>query len=167
MTPELLAALHADAMTFPSAWRAKEFAEILTAPGVFLAPFPAQDEQTTGESARGAAPLSPPATPQAAQDLKGFALGRVTLDEAELLTIAVSPERRRQGIGRACLTAFEAEAQRRGAETAYLEVAASNIAALALYERAGWARHGTREGYYRAKDGRVDAILMRKHLRAD
>ena len=94
----------------------------------------------------------------------GFALARVAADEAELLTIAVDPGHRRQGIGSACCAAFEAEAKSRGAERAFLELAATNEAALRLYLASGWISHRCRKAYYRTPTGRVDAILMRKHF---
>lgn len=139
MTPTQLAALHARAMEVPGAWSEKDFEGLLAAPGVFLVT-PSHGVTT------------------------GFALGRVTLDEAELLTLAIDPEARRQGLGRDCLASFELEAAARGALSAYLEVAETNAAARALYRAAGWRETGVRRGYYRASGGRVDAILMSKPL---
>jgi ribosomal-protein-alanine N-acetyltransferase len=131
-----MAALHAAAMTVPPPWSEAEFASLLSARGCF----------TVG-------------------DARAFALGRVVLDEVELLTIATHPDCRRTGLGRACLAAFEAEAQARGARTAHLEVAAGNAAALALYEGAGYLWAGLRRGYYRGPDGaRIDALLLSKNL---
>jgi [ribosomal protein S18]-alanine N-acetyltransferase len=133
-----MAALHAAAMTVPRPWTEAEFAALLSTPGTFA----------TG-------------------DATAFALGRAILDEAELLTIATHPGRRRRGLGRACLAAFEAEARARGARTAHLEVAADNAAALALYEGAGWSRAGLRRGYYRGASGApVDALLLVRALSA-
>ena len=95
----------------------------------------------------------------------GFALGRVILDEAELLTIAVDPDQRRRGTGRMLLAAFEAEATRRGGTTAFLEVAADNTPALALYSTQGWRESGRRKGYYaRANAPAVDALILSKAI---
>ncbi|WP_212525021.1 GNAT family N-acetyltransferase [Actibacterium sp. MT2.3-13A] len=136
MTPEALAALHAGAFTTPRPWRAGEFETLLASPGVFV----------LGDAA-------------------GFVLGRVIADEAELLTIAVAPEARRQGKGRALVARFETEARARGAEDAFLEVAADNAPARALYHAAGYALAGRRKGYYHAPDGaRIDALVLRKAL---
>ncbi len=101
---------------------------------------------------------------KAPQLFRGFALGRVAADEAELLTIAVDPGHRLQGIGRACCAAFEAEAKSRGAVRAFLEVAATNEAARRLYLASGWIRNGRRQAYYRTSAGRADAILMSRCL---
>ena len=96
---------------------------------------------------------------------RAFALGRVIADEAELLTLATDPASRRQGLARACLAGFEDEARRRGAAQAFLEVAETNGAAVALYLAAGYQQSARREGYYRLDDGkRADALILTKKL---
>ena len=92
---------------------------------------------------------------------RGFLMGRVVAGEAELLTIAVEPAARRQGIGAALVAAFLAEVRARRAEVAFLEVAADNLGALGLYAAAGFVESGRRQGYYHALDGSsVDAVVM-------
>lgn len=94
---------------------------------------------------------------------QGFALGRCAAGEAELLTIATAPAARRRGQGRALLALFDQAAQDRGATEAFLEVAADNSAARALYAQCGWRQVAIRTGYYRAPDGtRRDAILLKR-----
>ncbi len=131
MTPDQLATLHAVAFTGQRPWSAREFADLLAAPSVFLSHRP-----------------------------HGFALGRVAADEAELLTLAVAPAARRQGIGRQLLAAFEAAAQRRGATIAFLDVADDNCPAIALYRSAGYAETGRRVAYYQRPDAPAAAALM-------
>lgn len=136
MTPDALATLHAACFTTPRPWKADEFVRLLGSPGVFLI-----------------------------VEAQCFALGRVLAGEAELLTLAVAPGARRQGTGRNLLRDFETEAHASGAETAFLEVAADNSAALALYISAGWIMAGRRPGYYRTPEGaRIDATVLRKSL---
>ncbi len=94
----------------------------------------------------------------------GFLLGQVVAGEAEVLTLAVHPDARRQGTGRALVDGFLAEAKARGAEIAYLEVAADNTAAASVYASAGFVRTGRRTGYYRGAGRVVDAILMSRSL---
>lgn len=95
----------------------------------------------------------------------GFAIGRVVVDEAELLTIAVTPLMQGCGTGTKLLEDFEHVAAERGATRAFLEVADDNAPARALYQRAGWSECGRRPGYYaRTTDPACDAILMEKHL---
>jgi ribosomal-protein-alanine N-acetyltransferase len=46
----------------------------------------------------------------------------------------------------------------------HLEVAETNVPAIALYHSAGWQRSGVRKAYYATPEGRIDAILMTKRL---
>ncbi len=84
----------------------------------------------------------------------GLILVRQAGDEAELLTIAVLPAARRHGIARSLLAAGLS----RVPGPIFLEVAADNTAALALYADAGFERCGRRMNYYGA--GR-DALVLR------
>lgn len=133
MTPDQLALLHARAFTMPRPWSAQEFRDLLAAPRVFLL--------TRGEDA--------------------LLMGQVVADEAELLTIAVDPGLRRQGLGRGLVADFLAEAARRGAASAFLEVAAGNLAARALYASQGFVDTGRRRAYYHGPQGSDDAVVMR------
>ena len=95
----------------------------------------------------------------------GFALFRVAADEAEILTVSVVPEARRAGLGRALVAACEEGARRSGAARIYLEVAAANAPARALYDAAGYGEVGRRKGYYQRPDGsRDDALVLLKPL---
>jgi ribosomal-protein-alanine N-acetyltransferase len=78
----------------------------------------------------------------------GFVLARALAGEAEILTLAVLPEARRQGIGRALLAAAMDDAAARGAASLFLEVCESNSAARALYEGFGAHEVGRRRAYY-------------------
>lgn len=94
-----------------------------------------------------------------------FVLGRVILDEAEVLTLATDPAAQRNGLARAALGQFEAEAKQRGAITVFLEVAQDNLAAQRLYVAAGYRQVGARAGYYARPTGRaVAALILRKTL---
>ena len=103
------------------------------------------------------AELSDMARASGAIDLRrdtGFLLGRVIADEAELLTVAVYPDARRKGVGRALVNDFIGACE--GVASVFLEVAADNAAAIALYESLGFDRVGLRKRYY----GDVDAVVM-------
>jgi tRNA threonylcarbamoyladenosine biosynthesis protein TsaB len=78
----------------------------------------------------------------------GFVLARAAAGEAEILTLAVVPASRGQGLGRALMRAAASHAAGLGAETMFLEVGTDNKAALALYRGLGFARAGARKGYY-------------------
>ncbi|MCB4457706.1 GNAT family N-acetyltransferase [Leisingera sp. McT4-56] len=137
LTPETMAATHAAAFTQSRPWSAAEFAGLLDSPLVF-----------------------------AAGSARCFALVRVIADEAELLTIATDPAHQRKGLARACMAEWESAARARGAAEVFLEVAADNAPAQALYRACGFAECGRRAGYYRRQDAKAaDAILMRKALR--
>ena len=131
-----LARIHAACFTTPRPWTAEELDRLIADPACFLAEEPG-----------------------------GFLLGRTTLDEAEILTLAVDPAHRRQGLGRALVAAFKETARARGATIAFLEVAADNAPAIALYLGAGFVRAGRRPHYYRGPDGEMkDAEILRKDL---
>ena len=99
-------------------------------------------------------------------EMYGFIVSRVAADEAEVLTIAVKPKRRGLGIARRLLNANMEQLQIAGAKTWYLEVEAQNVAALALYKRAGFERVGERLSYYRKADGdAATAYILRRSLR--
>lgn len=138
MTPKALSDLHARCFTVPRPWTAAEFVTLLAMDATILA-----------------------------EDPHGFAVARVILDEAELLTIAVDPDHRRSGLGRHLLERVEDAAARRGAANIFLEVAADNAAAIALYHGAGYAESGRRRGYYRLSDQpAVDALVLSRRLGA-
>jgi [ribosomal protein S18]-alanine N-acetyltransferase len=94
----------------------------------------------------------------------GFILDLVIAAEGEILTLAVSPDCRRQGIGRALLADLFERAWRRGAHAIGLEVAADNAAARHLYESCGFSPTGRRRGYYRRRGVGIDALLFRRPL---
>ncbi|MFC3118025.1 GNAT family N-acetyltransferase [Jhaorihella thermophila] len=80
---------------------------------------------------------------------RSFALVRVIVDEAELLTIATHPDHRRRGLARAAMRDWMTRAAEMGARRAFLEVASDNLPAVALYESEGFAPAGMRRAYYR------------------
>ena len=92
----------------------------------------------------------------------GFALARVSWEDAEILTIGVLPAARRGGTGRRLVEAVAAEVQRRGATALFLEVAEDNDAARLLYMHSGFAPVGRRQGYYIRPNGRFAAVVMRR-----
>lgn len=136
MPPEAMATIHAAAFTHDRPWSVDELRGLLSGPGIFI-------------TSLG----------------RGFAMGRAIAGEAELLTIAVAPDAQGKGLGRRLLVAFEAEARFMDATIAFLEVAADNAPANALYTRAGYRPTGRRKGYYaRTGASAVDAILMSRQI---
>ena len=93
----------------------------------------------------------------------GFSLFRNVADDAELLLLAVRPERHRQGIGTMLLDEFLASARRKGATRVHLEVRDGNPA-VQMYRSAGFAAVGRRRNYYHAPNGeRFDAITLARN----
>ena len=88
--------------------------------------------------------------------------------EAQILNLSVVPEVRRQGLGRELLRYFVDDARWLHAGQIFLEVRASNLAAIALYETEGFAPVARRLSYYPGADveaPREDALVMRRSLR--
>jgi len=119
------------ASSFSSPWDVAAFADLMTQAGVFAAATEA-----------------------------GFILCRVILDEAEILTLAVRPEARGHGLGGRLTASAARLARTAGAERLFLEVAEDNLAALALYDRAGFVQTGLRKAYYETPAGRMDARVL-------
>ena len=94
--------------------------------------------------------------------LLGWAGVMVIGETAEILTVGVVPAARRAGYARVMLAELLAEAVRRGATEAFLEVRVDNAAARALYAGEAFEDVGLRRGYY--DGGRADAVTMRKTL---
>jgi ribosomal-protein-alanine N-acetyltransferase len=92
--------------------------------------------------------------------ISGYAVMMRVPDEAHLLNITILPELQRGGRGSALLRHLFAEADAWGATRMLLEVRPGNVSGLALYRRHGFAEIGRRRGYYPAKAGREDAIVM-------
>jgi ribosomal-protein-alanine N-acetyltransferase len=98
----------------------------------------------------------------------GFALLQCVPPEAEILTIAVTPEARGEGHGTRLLARSLAAAAQAGATRITLEVDATNAPALALYAAAGFAEIARRKGYYAHPGGpRTDALVLARALPSD
>ena len=98
----------------------------------------------------------------AAPEVLGYVVALVVGPEAEIADLAVAPDARRLGIGRALLAQIIAEVATAGVRTVYLEVRESNHAARTLYAADGFAPVGRRRGYYRTPV--EDALVLRRDL---
>jgi ribosomal-protein-alanine N-acetyltransferase len=136
MKPERLAALHNASFTTPRPWSADEFRGLLAQKNIHLIAHP-----------------------------HGFALISVAGPEAELLTLAVDPQQRRQGIALGLMTALEGLCLSYSVEEVFLEVVDNNAPARALYLANGYAVKGARKDYYNGPKGtKVSAVVMAKIL---
>lgn len=128
--------------SFGEAWQREQCLGILGLPGVWLS------LATRGDQ------------------VEGFALSRIVVDEAELLLIAVSPQTRRRGTGAALIDNTINEAKERGAVRVHIEVRDGNPA-LSLYQRFGFTPVGRRRGYYLGKFGQSFDALTLVHILKD
>lgn len=93
------------------------------------------------------------------RSIAGYLIARALEDEGEILNLAVAPESRRHGIGLGLLEAGLAALAERGVTSVFLEVRATNQAALDLYIREGFRPVGRRREYYRRPV--EDAMILR------
>jgi ribosomal-protein-alanine N-acetyltransferase len=119
------------AACFPDSWSTAAIRELFAGPGVFAFFLP-----------------------------DGFILARAAGCEAEILTLAVTPKTRRQGLGRSLIRAAAHHARELGANSLFLEVAANNIAAQALYQDQGFVAVGRRKAYYGTQDADVLKVML-------
>ena len=131
-TPEALAATHAAAFGADRAWPAADFARYLADPLCLL----------TGTA-------------------EAFVLTRAVAGEAEILTLSTHPDVQGQGRATRVLADAIAAEVARGTTVLFLDVAADNVAARALYDRAGFRIVAERKNYYA---GRRTALIMRRDL---
>lgn len=98
------------------------------------------------------------------EDAQGFVLSRSGADEEELLLIAVHPEYRGQGVGKALMQRFLDAARSRGVRRVFLEMRAGNEAER-LYRQFGFKQIGLRKDYYRrARQRPLDAVTFALEL---
>jgi ribosomal-protein-alanine N-acetyltransferase len=110
--------------------------------------------------------ISAPYSSSFVAEQNGVVVGYVCLmslfEEAQILDIAVAPEQRGRGVARMLMDHAISVAREKGAELLALEVRASNVSAITLYERCGFVRTGIRSKYYEGVD---DAVLMELSLK--
>ena len=77
-----------------------------------------------------------------------------------MMNVAVHPDFRRQGIAEALVNGLVEHLKTMGSHCLTLEVRASNVPAISLYEKLGFSEIGRRKNYYR--NPREDALILRK-----
>jgi ribosomal-protein-alanine N-acetyltransferase len=133
--------------SFKRGWSDSEFEALLVQPGVYAV----LAERRGRFGARAAA---------------GFVLYRATIDEAEILSVAVAPEFRRRGVGRMLVEEALRHLYRVGAQTLHLEVEDGNHAAIRLYRRLEFRESGRRPAYFaQGRDKPAGALVMARQLR--
>ena len=92
----------------------------------------------------------------------GYVGSQTCFEDADILNVAVVPAARRRGIAAALMRELEIRLAPKGVERITLEVRASNIPAIRLYEGLGYTQVGLRKGYY--EKPREDALILQKQL---
>ena len=93
-----------------------------------------------------------------------YSIISVAADESHLLTIVVAKDEQRKGYGKKMLDEMIRVAKIHAANIMYLEVRASNKAAVQLYHDNGFNELGVRNNYYPAENGREDALVFALEL---
>ena len=99
---------------------------------------------------------------QSAGQIIGYAGLYAMPPDADVQTIAIASHVEGAGVGTRLLDALIAQARAQDCAQLFLEVAADNESALALYAHRGFEKQALRRGYYGPG---MDAILMRCRLR--
>lgn len=97
-------------------------------------------------------------------ELIGYFILMAAAGEAHLLNLSVAARHQRRGHGTMLLGEVAALARRLGAKSLFLEVRPSNAGAQSLYLRNGFRKVGVRRGYYPARSGREDALVLARAL---
>ncbi|VAW91531.1 Ribosomal-protein-S18p-alanine acetyltransferase [hydrothermal vent metagenome] len=98
-------------------------------------------------------------------DIIGYSVLSIAVDEAHLLNISIKSERQNEGLGRQFIEKMCELAKMSNADTILLEVRPSNLPAVHLYDSLGFNEVGVRKNYYPSSNGkREDALIMAKSL---
>jgi len=98
------------------------------------------------------------------EKLIGFIITRMAGDESEILSVAVAASAQGRGLAGRLLHLHLRRLAGLGARRVFLEVGEDNVAAIRLYNRAGFEQVSRRQGYYQDAAGRQTAALV---LRCD
>ena len=90
----------------------------------------------------------------------GYVGSQSSIDEADIMNVAVHPDFRRQGIAEALINRLVADLKERDIHALLLEVRVSNTPAITLYEKLGFSQVGCRKNYYH--NPKEDALILRK-----
>lgn len=98
------------------------------------------------------------------EDIAAYAVLSAAAGESHLLNLCVRKQSQRRGYGRYLMEHMLKLARRHDASVCLLEVRPSNRAAIQLYENMDFVEVGIRPGYYPAKNGHEDALILAREL---
>ena len=90
----------------------------------------------------------------------GYVGSQSVMGESDMMNVAVHPDFRRQGVAEKLVLELVAALAKKDNHCLTLEVRASNVSAISLYEKLGFAQVGLRKNYYR--NPKEDALILRK-----
>lgn len=93
-------------------------------------------------------------------DAFGFVLCADLGEDLEILTLAVHPDKRRNGVASRLLEQLQQMAFDQSKHHIFLEVRATNEPAIQLYKKHGFIQTGVRPNYYHEKGGTFDALCL-------
>ncbi len=132
---------------FSDPWSLRSFTDLLRSEAAWFAVLESGGDDQAGQRATPA-------------EIDGFVIALRAADEAEIANIAVRADQRGRGSGARLLDAVLADLDGSGVAQVFLEVRASNLPALRLYERRGFVQVGRRSRYYRSPV--EDALVFRR-----
>lgn len=94
------------------------------------------------------------------EQVVGYVGSQTVLDGSDMMNIAVSPDFRRMGVAENLIERLISMLYERKSRCLILEVRASNLPAITLYEKLGFLEIGRRRNYYR--NPKEDALILRK-----
>lgn len=98
------------------------------------------------------------------REILGYGIMSLGVGECHLLNICIAPQHQRNGHATRMISQLLDIARARRAVMAMLEVRVSNRGAQHLYSKLGFNEIGMRRGYYPARKGREDAIVLAREL---
>jgi ribosomal-protein-alanine N-acetyltransferase len=115
--------------------------------------YPAWDEAAVTSLLEHPASTSLVAVAGEPKVIAGFIIGQLAADEAEILSVGVAPDWQRAGLGKMLVEGLIRAVRRGEAKRLFLEVAADNAGAIALYKSLKFAETGRRKAYYQRANG--------------
>ena len=94
----------------------------------------------------------------------GYGITMMSPEEAHILTLGVSANWQKKGLGKMLIEYFTNYARLENAKSIWLDVRESNQGAVSLYKKMGFIHVAIRKGYYPAMWGREDALVMKLEL---
>jgi len=94
------------------------------------------------------------------ETVAGYIGSQTVMGETDMMNVAVHPDFRRRGVAEALILTLVEELKKQESHCLTLEVRASNVPAIALYEKLDFSQIGRRKNYYR--NPREDALILRK-----